>query len=68
MGEERYDLWLTGFGHGLSHAWELIFPVFAAKNALDFDAPVEAFIRWSFWLHLPIDRRVVDSRCGERRG
>lgn len=50
--DARRTLWLTGLAHGMSHAWELIFPAVAVPMAADLGLPYAEVITLSFLSYL----------------
>ena len=70
--DQRRILWLTGVGHGLGHAWELVFPAVAIPMAADLGLSFGETLELAFPLYLlfglgaPLAGYLTD-RLGGRR-
>lgn len=70
--EARRVLWLTGVGHGLGHAWELVFPAVAIPMAAELGLSFEQAVELAFPLYLcfglgaPLAGYLTDHLGGRR--
>jgi MFS family permease len=72
VSDQKRILWLTGVGHGLGHAWELVFPAVAIPMAADLGLSFGETLELAFPLYLlfgvgaPLAGYLTDHLGGRR--